>query len=120
MEDVVNYWQGRRILITNCNGFLVRCLAEELLETRAVVTVVLRPRTLSDFGKGNLLEARRRRSSVKRIVIASSHKAYGSWHTLPCSEDYPLTRLHPYDASKSCADILAQRYGAHLSSADRH
>ena len=62
-------------------------------------------------GTYNLLEACRRYSSlVKRIVIASSDKAYGSSDILPYVEDMPLEGRHPYDVSKSCTDLLAKSY----------
>jgi len=57
-----------------------------------------------------LLEACRRSSMVKRIVVASSDKAYGDQDTLPYTEDAPLQGRHPYDVSKSCADLIAQAY----------
>jgi CDP-glucose 4,6-dehydratase len=57
-----------------------------------------------------LLEACRRSPTVKRIVIASSDKAYGDQDTLPYSETAPLQGRHPYDVSKSCADLIAQAY----------
>ena len=57
-----------------------------------------------------LLEACRRSPTVKRIVVASSDKAYGDQDTLPYSEDAPLQGRHPYDVSKSCADLIAQAY----------
>lgn len=57
-----------------------------------------------------LLEACRRLGSVKQVVIASSDKAYGAQQNLPYEEDAPLHGLHPYDVSKSCADLLAQTY----------
>jgi CDP-glucose 4,6-dehydratase len=47
---------------------------------------------------------------VKRVVIASSDKAYGEVANLPNDETEPLNGRHPYDASKSCTDILAQTY----------
>ena len=49
--------------------------------------------------------------TVKQIVVASSDKAYGDHETLPYSEDAPLQGRHPYDVSKSCADLIAQTYG---------
>ncbi len=61
-------------------------------------------------GTWNLLEASRRVNTVKRIVVASSDKAYGSHEKLPYSEDAPLQGRHPYDVSKSCADLLARSY----------
>lgn len=61
-------------------------------------------------GTWNLLEACRRSPTVKRIVIASSDKAYGEQKNLPYTEAAPLKGLHPYDVSKSCADLLAAAY----------
>ncbi|MEW5954389.1 MAG: NAD-dependent epimerase/dehydratase family protein [Bacillota bacterium] len=57
-----------------------------------------------------LLEACRRAPAVKRIVVASSDKAYGSQANLPYTEDAPLIGRHPYDVSKSCADLLCRAY----------
>jgi len=62
-------------------------------------------------GTYNLLEACRVHSEkVKRIVIASSDKAYGPTAQLPCTEAMPLQGRHPYEVSKSCADLIAQAY----------
>ncbi|HET9929447.1 MAG TPA: NAD-dependent epimerase/dehydratase family protein, partial [Polyangiaceae bacterium] len=57
-----------------------------------------------------LLEAARRSPRVRQVVVASSDKAYGSCPTLPYTEDTPLRGEHPYDVSKSCADLIAQSY----------
>jgi CDP-glucose 4,6-dehydratase len=62
-------------------------------------------------GTWNLLEACRRSPNVKSIVVASSDKAYGDQETLPYSEETPLEGRHPYDVSKSCADLITQAYG---------
>ena len=61
-------------------------------------------------GTWALLEACRRSPLVKQVVVASSDKAYGEQKVLPYSEDTPLEGRHPYDASKSCADLIAQTY----------
>jgi CDP-glucose 4,6-dehydratase len=61
-------------------------------------------------GTWSLLEASRRSPLVKQIVLASSDKAYGDHDQLPYSEDAPLQGRHPYDVSKSCADLIAQSY----------
>jgi CDP-glucose 4,6-dehydratase len=63
-------------------------------------------------GTWSLLEASRRSPLVKQIVLASSDKAYGDHESLPYSEDAPLQGRHPYDVSKSCADLIAQSYAA--------
>jgi CDP-glucose 4,6-dehydratase len=57
-----------------------------------------------------LLEACRRAHTVKRIVVASSDKAYGDQDVLPYTETAPLQGRHPYDVSKSCADLITQAY----------
>jgi CDP-glucose 4,6-dehydratase len=62
-------------------------------------------------GTWNLLEACRRSPRVKSIVVASSDKAYGHQEALPYAENTPLEGRHPYDVSKSCADLIAQTYG---------
>lgn len=63
-------------------------------------------------GTWALLEACRRSPTVKQIVVASSDKAYGDHKQLPYAEDAPLMGRHPYDVSKSCADLIAQSYAA--------
>ncbi len=62
-------------------------------------------------GTYNLLDACRvHGEKVKRVIIASSDKAYGAQENLPYTEATPLTGNHPYEISKSCADRLAQAY----------
>jgi len=61
-------------------------------------------------GTWNLLEACRRAPLVSAIVVASSDKAYGTHTVLPYSEDMALQGRHPYDVSKSCADLISQAY----------
>jgi CDP-glucose 4,6-dehydratase len=61
-------------------------------------------------GTWNLLEACRRSPMIKSIVLASSDKAYGDQEVLPYTEKMPLQGRHPYDVSKSCADLIAQSY----------
>ena len=61
-------------------------------------------------GTWNILEAARLNKRVKAVVLASSDKAYGSHEVLPYTEDAPLIGRHPYDVSKSCADLIAQAY----------
>jgi CDP-glucose 4,6-dehydratase len=63
-------------------------------------------------GSWELLEACRRTPTVSEIVVASSDKAYGEHEVLPYDESAPLRGRHPYDVSKSCADLIAQSYAA--------
>jgi CDP-glucose 4,6-dehydratase len=57
-----------------------------------------------------LLEACRHHPLLKAVVVASSDKAYGEAEVLPYDEKAPLRGTHPYDASKSCADLIANSY----------
>lgn len=57
-----------------------------------------------------VLEACRRAPTVKRMVIASSDKAYGDQNKLPYEETAPLLGAHPYDVSKSCTDLISLMY----------
>ncbi|MCL5126326.1 MAG: GDP-mannose 4,6-dehydratase [Deltaproteobacteria bacterium] len=62
-------------------------------------------------GTYNLMEACRiHEKLVKRIVIASSDKAYGDHEELPYTEDMELKGRHPYDVSKTISDFMAQTY----------
>lgn len=62
------------------------------------------------LGTWNLLEACRNSKLINKIIIASSDKAYGDQKDLPYHEDMPLMGKHPYDVSKSCADLISQCY----------
>jgi CDP-glucose 4,6-dehydratase len=84
------------------------------LAAQTIVTIANR-NPISTFetniaGTWNLLEACRRSPKVKQIVVASSDKAYGDQKVLPYSEDTPLQGRHPYDASKSAADLITHSY----------
>jgi len=63
-------------------------------------------------GTWTVLEACRRSPTVRQIVTASSDKAYGDSPQVPYTEEMPLAGRHPYDASKSCADLVASSYAA--------
>jgi CDP-glucose 4,6-dehydratase len=84
------------------------------LAAQTIVTIANR-NPLSTFetniaGTWNLLEASRRSPKVKQIVVASSDKAYGDQVILPYDENTPLQGQHPYDVSKSAADLIAHTY----------
>ena len=62
-------------------------------------------------GSYTLFEAcRRHAGAVRRIVVASSDKAYGESGVLPYTEEMPPRGRYPYDVSKCCADLLANCY----------
>lgn len=103
-------------------SFLERALGEHEIDTvfhlaaQTIVGIANR-NPISTFetnvqGTWALLEACRRTLTAKQIVFASSDKAYGDHEKLPYDEEAPLQGRHPYDVSKSCADLIAQTYAA--------
>lgn len=99
---------------------LERALGEYEIDTvihlaaQTIVTIANR-NPISTFetniaGTWNLLEACRRSQKVKQIVVASSDKAYGDQEKLPYDEKTPLQGQHPYDVSKSAADLISYSY----------
>jgi CDP-glucose 4,6-dehydratase len=61
-------------------------------------------------GTWNVLDAVRVMGDlVKRVVVASSDKAYGE-QPLPYKETMPLEGRQPYEVSKSCTDLLTTSY----------
>jgi CDP-glucose 4,6-dehydratase len=51
-----------------------------------------------------------RTTAVKRVVVASSDKAYGAHDRLPYREDMALQPRFPYDVSKAATDLIARSY----------
>ena len=103
-------------------ALLERALGEYEVDTvfhlgaQAIVGVANR-NPLSTFetnikGTWNVLEAARRSPRIRKVIVASSDKAYGDHAVLPYTEDAPLQGRHPYDVSKSAADLIAQSYFA--------
>ncbi len=99
---------------------LERALGEYEIDTvihlaaQTIVTIANR-NPISTFetniaGTWNLLEACRRSPKVRQVVVASSDKAYGDQDVLPYDETTPLQGQHPYDVSKSAADLIARTY----------
>lgn len=61
------------------------------------------------MGTVNILEMVRKHEKIKGIIVASTDKAYGKTEKA-YTEDAPLKGDHPYDVSKSSADLIAQAY----------
>lgn len=108
--DVTDYLCVERALAE----FEIECVFH--LAAQTIVGIANRS-PLSTFdtnvrGTWNVLEASRRVSTVRRVIVASSDKAYGDQERLPYDETTPLQGRHPYDVSKSAADLIAQSYWA--------
>lgn len=106
--DINNYFLMERVL----NEYEIDTVFH--LAAQTIVNIANR-NPISSFetnikGTWNILEACRRNPTVERVIVASSDKAYGEHEILPYTEDAPLKGSHPYDVSKSCADLLAFTY----------
>jgi len=168
-NSIPGFWKDRNVFVTGGAGFVGSWLVQQLLESGAKVTCLIRDSlhqtnfellglpnrvtiidgSVEDFdlvlriineyeidtifhlaaqaivgvankspratfetnikGTWNVLEAARQ-LNVQRVVIASSDKAYGTHEQLPYTEEARLISSHPYDVSKTCADLLAQSY----------
>ena len=62
------------------------------------------------MGTVNILEIARKNPSLKSLIIASSDKAYGKLKSGKYYESHSLKGNHPYEVSKSSADLIAQSY----------
>lgn len=106
--DVKNFSLVSRIIKKNDIEFIFHLAAEAL-----VGECLKNPLTTFSTnikGTWNILEAARFSKTIKTVIITSSDKAYGYSVNLPYKEDFPLAGCHPYDVSKSCADLLSYTY----------
>ncbi|MDD5165795.1 MAG: GDP-mannose 4,6-dehydratase [Candidatus Omnitrophica bacterium] len=106
--DIENYFLMNRII----NEYEIETVFH--LAAQTIVTVANHD-PLSTFeanikGTWNVLEACRHGKFIRQVVVSSSDKAYGEKEKLPYREGDQLKGLHPYDVSKSCADLIAQAY----------
>jgi CDP-glucose 4,6-dehydratase len=105
--------ENLELLVRALNEYEIDCVLH--LGAQTIVGTASRS-PLSTFetnirGTWNLLEAARENSRlVKRVIVASSDKAYGEHEHLPYTEDAPLQGRFPYDVSKSCTDLIALSY----------
>lgn len=117
-------WEERVAVVSGSLGdadLLRRTLAEYAVETvfhlaaQTIVGVAKKDPvgTLEANVRGtwNLLEAARQAGGCQ-VIVASSDKAYGASTDLPYRESHPLQGEYPYDASKSCADLITHMYAS--------
>lgn len=106
--SVTNYKLLQKILHNNSINFIFHLAAEAIVSTGQQKPLKAFESNIK--GTWTVLEAARQYGKIEGLVIASSDKAYGSHKKLPYREDTPLIANHPYDVSKSCADLIAHTY----------
>ncbi len=105
--DLTDYLRLQEIMVNFRVSYVIHLAAQALVEA-----AFYNPRqTLNTniMGTVNILEAARHSPYIKGIIIASSDKAYGKLNR-PYKETDPLRGDHPYEVSKSAADLIAQSY----------
>lgn len=105
--DVTDYERISSIIASRDVEYVIHFAAQPLVEA-----AYHNPRETfltNIMGTVNVLEACRHCPRVKGILIASSDKAYGKKQT-PYLEHDALRGDHPYESSKSSADLIAQTY----------
>ncbi len=106
--DVTNYSAVKELIFKNKIDYIFHLAAEPLVEV-----VFANPRRALEtniMGTVNVLEAARQYGKVKAIIVASSDKAYGKLENGKYNETDALAGDHPYEVSKSAADLIARTY----------
>lgn len=105
--DLKNYERVFDVVTRYGIDYIFHVAAQPIVET-----AYYNPReTLEDnvLATVNILESARLYPKVKGVIVASSDKAYGK-DCIDATEDAPMAGDHPYDVSKSCADLIARMY----------
>lgn len=100
-KDVISLFED------NKPDYVIHLAAQAVVETAYKSPVETLETNIN--GTINVLETARFMPSIKSIIVASTDKAYGKTEKT-YSENFPLRGDHPYDVSKSAADLICQTY----------
>lgn len=107
--DLKNYKRVLKLVRKYKIDFIFHLAAQPLVETAFKKPLETLENNI--LGTVNILEAARIYKKIKRVVVASSDKAYGKLNNKgKYSESDPLKGDHPYEVSKSAADLISQTY----------
>lgn len=106
-EDIKSYQSVFNFITKNEVDYIFHLAAQTIVGT--AYHNPLETLNTNVVGTFNILEAVRHYPKIKGVLIASSDKAYGKSKGT-YKEDDPLKGDHPYDVSKSCADLIANAY----------
>lgn len=104
--DITNWAKIEEIIKKTKPDYIVHLAAQPLVTT--AYDFPLHTLKTNIMGTVNILEAARK-NKVKGVIVASSDKAYGV-SSKGYKEADQLVGKHPYDVSKSSADLIAQAY----------
>lgn len=106
--DITNFFAMQEIIIRNSIEYIFHLAAEPLVEV--AYANPRRALEINIMGTTNVLDAARLYGKVKAIVVASSDKAYGKLSSGKYKETDALRGNHPYEVSKSAADLISHTY----------
>ena len=106
-SNILNLNQILQILFENKINYIVHLAAES--QVTNAHQKPLKTLKTNVIGTAIILEAARIYGGIEGIIVASSDKAYGK-SGKPYRERDSLAGDHPYDVSKSSADLIAQTY----------
>jgi CDP-glucose 4,6-dehydratase len=107
IQDIREKQKFKDVIIENKIDYIFH-LAAQALVPEALIDPYLTLDT-NILGTVSVLEAARGIKTVKGVVVASSDKAYGK-NSYNVNETQPLAGDHPYDVSKSAADLICTTY----------
>lgn len=106
--DITNFDAIHDLITTTDPEYIFHLAAQALVDV-----AYYNPRRTMDsniMGTVNILESARLYPRIKGIIVASSDKAYGKTGKKKYLEDTPLRGDHPYEVSKSAADLICYSY----------
>ncbi len=106
--DVEDFEKMHDIITKNNIEYIFHLAAQAIVETAFYNPK--RTLTTNIIGTINILESARLFPKVKAIIVASSDKAYGKLIKGRYKETDPLRGDHPYEVSKSSADLISYSY----------
>lgn len=106
--EISNYQKVFNLISKYQIDYIFHLAAQPLVET--AYKYPLQTFQSNITGTINILECSRLNPRVKGIIVASSDKAYGQLNKKKYQEEDPLQGEHPYEVSKSSADLISQAY----------
>lgn len=106
--DIANYKKVANLITKFQIDYIFHLAAQPLVEV--AYNNPLQTFQSNIAGTINVLECARLNPKIKGVIVASSDKAYGQLKKKKYSEKDPLEGIHPYEVSKSAADLICQAY----------
>jgi len=107
MQDVRDLEKLTEVVLKNNISYIFHLAAQALVPLAFLDPLLTLDTNI--MGTINVLEVARRNPVIKGVVVASSDKAYGKV-CKDAVETHALAGDHPYDVSKSAADLICTAY----------